>query len=85
MTQAHTHGGFAADPAAALTVAGTGGCCGNPPQATLDLPEPAGLAEITEPAVASGPCCGTAAEAQGACCGTAARTEAVAAGAGCCG
>ncbi|MEV0560543.1 hypothetical protein [Dactylosporangium sp. NPDC050588] len=76
MTQ--TQGGFAADPAAALTVAGTGGCCGNPPQATLDLPEPA---------AASGPCCGTIAEAEadGACCGTGAKTEAVASGAGCCG
>lgn len=85
MTEIQTHspvqGGFAGDPAAALTVTGTGGCCGNPPQATLTLPGPA------EPAAASSPCCGTAAEAkaEGACCGTAAKTEAVASGAGCCG
>ncbi|MEV4139087.1 hypothetical protein AB0J72_43850 [Dactylosporangium sp. NPDC049742] len=73
-----TQGGFAGDPAAALTVVGTGGCCGNPPQATPDLPEPG---------AASGPCCGTAAEAEadGACCGTGAKTESVASGAGCCG
>jgi hypothetical protein len=80
-TQTTVQGGFAGDPAAALTVAGTGGCCGNPPQATLALPEPADSAAV------SGPCCGTAAEAtaEGACCGTAAKTDAVASGAGCCG
>jgi hypothetical protein len=71
-------GGFAGDPAAALSVAGTGGCCGNAPQATLVLPDPDATA---------GPCCGTTAEAQaaGSCCGTAARADAVATGAGCCG
>jgi hypothetical protein len=86
-----TQGGFAGDPAAALTVTGTSGCCGNPPRATLPLPdvaEPAHPAEAaTAPAGAASPCCGTAAEATqaGACCGTAAKTEAVASGAGCCG
>jgi hypothetical protein len=77
MSDTQTRGGFAGDPAAALSAAGTGGCCGNPPQATLALPEPA----------ASGPCCGTAAAAaaEGACCGTTAKSDAVAAGAGCCG
>ena len=76
MTDTQRSGGFAGDPAAALAVAGTGGCCGNPAQATLALPDPA-----------ASPCCGTAAEAQAgnACCGTAARSEAVATGAGCCG
>lgn len=71
-------GGFAGDPAAALSVAGTSGCCGNPAQATLTLPEPTGAAS---------PCCGTTAEAQdaGSCCGTTAKAEAVASGAGCCG
>jgi hypothetical protein len=72
-----TGGGFAGDPAAALNMAGTGGCCGNPPSATLGLPEVA-----TE-----GICCGTAAEASasGSCCGIAAKADAVASGAGCCG
>ncbi|MFC7535372.1 hypothetical protein [Actinoplanes sp. GCM10030250] len=71
-------GGFTGDPAAALTVAGTGGCCGNPPQAGPALPEPA---------TAGAPCCGTTAEARqaGSCCGTAAKQDAVAAGQGCCG
>jgi hypothetical protein len=71
-------GGFAGDPAAALSVAGTGGCCGTAPQATLVLPDP-------DPD--AGPCCGSAVEAQAAnsCCGAAARADAVAAGAGCCG
>lgn len=71
-----TTGGFAGDPAAALTVAGTSGCCGNPPRATVTLPE-----------TTAGPCCGTTAEAQqaGACCGATAKAEAVASGAGCCG
>jgi hypothetical protein len=70
-------GGFTGDQAAALPVAGTGGCCG-PRRATLTLPDPA---------TAAGPCCGTAAEAnaEGSCCGTAAKTEAVTSGAGCCG
>ena len=78
MTESPMKGGFAGDPAAALSMAGTGGCCGNPPQATLALPDPS---------AAAGPCCGTAAEAtaDGACCGTAARSDAVAAGSGCCG
>jgi hypothetical protein len=82
MTDTQTRGGFAGDPAAALTVAGTGGCCGNPPQATLTLPDPA---EAT--AAAGSPCCGTTAEATGAgaCCGASAKAEAVASGAGCCG
>jgi hypothetical protein len=77
MTDTPIHGGFAGDPAEALTVAGTGGCCGNPPQATLTRPEPA---------TGTGPCCGTAAEAKAdnACCGTAAKSDAAAAGAGCC-
>ncbi|MEV6929169.1 hypothetical protein AB0M46_32415 [Dactylosporangium sp. NPDC051485] len=71
-------GGFAGDPAAALLVAGTSGCCGNPPTATLDLPEPA---------AASAPCCGTTAEAaaEASCCGSAAKADASAAGQGCCG
>ncbi|GAA2641951.1 hypothetical protein GCM10010399_89780 [Dactylosporangium fulvum] len=62
-TSAPTVGGFAGDPAAALTVAGTSGCCGNPPAATLTLPEPAATGS---------PCCGTTTEAatSGAgCCG----------------
>ncbi|HTJ32261.1 MAG TPA: hypothetical protein VL738_03445 [Dactylosporangium sp.] len=71
-------GGFTGDPAAALTVAGTGGCCGNPPAATLALPEPA---------AAEAPCCGTAAEATaaGSCCGGTAKADALAAGQSCCG
>jgi hypothetical protein len=70
-------GGFAGDPAEALTVSGTSGCCGNAPQATLTLPEPA----------SSAPCCGTQAEAaaENSCCGSAAKSTAVAAGQGCCG
>jgi hypothetical protein len=68
-----------ATPAAAPTVAGPGGCCGNPAQATLPPPHPA--------AETGGPCCGTPAEAQqaGSCCGTTARRQAVDAGQGCCG
>jgi hypothetical protein len=82
MTDTHTpltRGGFAGDPATALSVGGTGGCCGNPAQATTALPEPADAA--------AAPCCGTAAEAQeaGSCCGTTAKVDAVASGAGCCG
>jgi hypothetical protein len=82
MTDTHIQGGFAGDPAAALTVAGTGGCCGNPPQATLTLPDPGQAA-----ATAGSPCCGTLAEATeaSACCGTSAKADAVASGAGCCG
>jgi len=78
MTETHAQGGLTGDPAAVLTVTGSGGCCGNPPRATADPPEPT---------AASGPCCGTAAEAEAeaACCGSAARTGAVASGAGCCG
>ncbi|MEV0136263.1 hypothetical protein AB0H83_48525 [Dactylosporangium sp. NPDC050688] len=78
MTSTQTQGGFAGDPAAALDVAGTSGCCGNPPQAAAPtLPDPRQAA----------PCCGTAAEAAqaGACCGTSAKAEAVASGTGCCG
>ncbi len=78
-TQTPAQGGFAGDPAAALTASGTGGCCGNSPQATLTLPEPA--------SAGGSPCCGPAVEATeaGACCGTSAKAEAVASGAGCCG
>jgi hypothetical protein len=78
MNDTKTQGGFAGDPAAALAVAGTGGCCGNPPRATLELPEPT---------TAASPCCGTPAQAsaEGSCCGAGAKAEAVASGAGCCG
>ena len=78
MSDTQTQGGFSGDPAAALTVAGTGGCCGNLPQATLTLPE------TTE---AAGPCCGTATDAvaEGSCCGSSAKADAVASGQGCCG
>ncbi|GGN97416.1 hypothetical protein GCM10010112_89640 [Actinoplanes lobatus] len=71
-------GGFTGDPADALTVAGAGGCCGNPAQTTLALPEPA--------AETAAPCCGTTAEAgqDGSCCGAAAKRQAVDAGQGCC-
>ena len=76
MTDTRTHGGFAGDPTDALTATGSGGCCGNPPRATLELPEPS-----------TAPCCGTAtdATAEGACCGSTAKADAVAAGQGCCG
>ena len=69
-------GGFTGDPAAALQVSGTSGCCGSPARADLALPEPS-----------SGPCCGTQAEAdsEGSCCGSTAKTGAVAADQGCCG
>ena len=65
--------------AAARTAAGTGGCCGNPPRATLSLPETA--------RADAGPCCGTAtdAAAEDSCCGTTAKADAVASGQGCCG
>jgi hypothetical protein len=79
MSDAQTHGGFTGDPAAAFTAAGTGGCCGNPSQATRALPE------STEGT--AGPCCGTAtdAAAEGSCCGSTAKADAVASGQGCCG
>jgi hypothetical protein len=72
-----TRGGFAGDPAEALTVVGTSGCCGNAPQVTLTLPEP----------TSTGPCCGTQADAaaENSCCGSAAKSTAVAAGQDCCG
>jgi hypothetical protein len=78
MSDTQTSGGFTGDPSAALAVAGTGGCCGNPPQATLTLPETTG---------AAGPCCGTATEAaaEGSCCGSTAKADVVASGEGCCG
>ncbi|BCJ46068.1 hypothetical protein GCM10010168_50160 [Actinoplanes ianthinogenes] len=61
------------------TTPAPGGCCGNPPQPGLALPEAA--------AEAGSPCCGTAAEArqEGSCCGAAAKQDAVASGQGCCG
>jgi hypothetical protein len=69
-------GGFTGDPATALSVAGTGGCCGNAPQSTPAIPDPE-----------AGPCCGTASDAavDGSCCGSVAKADAVAAGRGCCG
>jgi hypothetical protein len=78
MSGTKSAGGFTGDPAAALDVAGTSGCCGNPAQANLSLPESDGAAAT---------CCGTVAEAkaENACCGSAAKTDAVAAGSGCCG
>jgi hypothetical protein len=84
MNDVQTQGGFAGDPAAALDVSGTTGCCGNPPSATLARPGPA--QPISADSAAS-PCCGTAAEATaaGACCGTTAKAGAVASGTGCCG
>jgi hypothetical protein len=74
-----TQGGFASDPAAAFAAGGTGGCCGNPPQATMTLPEPVDTG--------ASPCCGTATEAKASnsCCGAAAKADAVASGVGCCG
>ena len=41
MSDTETRGGFTGDPSTAPTVTGAGGCCGNPPQATLAFPEPA--------------------------------------------
>jgi len=78
MSDTQPRGGFTGDPTAALSAAGTGGCCGNPPRATLTLPETAEVA---------GPCCGTATEAaaEGSCCGSTAKASAVASGQGCCG
>ena len=77
MSDTQTRGGFTGDPNAALSVAGSGGCCGNPPQ----------TASITLPETAGSPCCGTPAQAQesGSCCGATAKADAVASGAGCCG
>ncbi|MFF5297585.1 hypothetical protein [Paractinoplanes globisporus] len=71
MNDTDTSGGFAVDPADALTVTGSDGCCGT----ALKLP------------AAGGPCCGTQAEAsaESSCCGGAAKSTAVAAGQGCCG
>jgi hypothetical protein len=79
MSDTHARGGFTGDPADAFTAAGTGGCCGNPPEATHTLPDPA--------EVAAAPCCGTAtaAAAEGSCCGNTAKADAVASGQGCCG
>ncbi|MEJ3742574.1 hypothetical protein WEI85_04665 [Actinomycetes bacterium KLBMP 9797] len=73
-----TPGGFARDPAAALTVTGSGGCCGTP-ATSVALPDPGDTA--------ASPCCGTPADARaaGSCCGATAKAEAVASGAGCCG
>jgi hypothetical protein len=84
MSVINTEGGFADDPAAALDVSGTSGCCGNPPRATLDRPDPTRSAGAGADGL---PCCGTTAEASAAdaCCGASARAEAVASGAGCCG
>jgi hypothetical protein len=76
MSDTTGRGGFTGDPAAALTVAGSSGCCGNPARTTnITLPEN------------DAPCCGTPAEAQasGSCCGTTAKADAVASGTGCCG
>ena len=80
MSETTTSGGFSGDPAAALSVSGASGCCGNPAQATIALPEPAATP-------AASPCCGTQAEAtaEGSCCGSSAKSDAVAAGQGCCG
>jgi hypothetical protein len=77
MSEIQAQGGFAGDPAVALTVTGSGGCCGNP-SSQVALPDPADQ---------GAPCCGTAAQAQaqGGCCGSAAKAEAVASAQGCCG
>src|SRR5689334_17077471 len=79
MTSPHpATGGFTGDPAEALSVTGTSGCCGNQQRTT---PAPA------EPTATGAPCCGTQHEAtaEGSCCGSAAKAGAVAAGQGCCG
>jgi hypothetical protein len=80
MINEQKQGGFAGEPATALKVTGTGGCCGNPAQATDVL-------AAERPAADSSPCCGTQAEAaaSSSCCGAGAKAEAVAAGSGCCG
>jgi hypothetical protein len=72
-------GGFAGDPADALTVTGTSGCCGNPAQNSRTPPDPAETGPAT--------CCGTPTEAaaEQSCCGTTAKAQAVAAGQDCCG
>ncbi|GIG90677.1 hypothetical protein [Plantactinospora endophytica] len=81
MTTNGSHGGFAGDPHAALTVVGSASCCGNPARATnIRLPDP------TERA--GGTCCGApAAEADSAT--TSPRPEAgadaAATSSGCCG
>jgi hypothetical protein len=70
-------GGFAGDPAEALTPPpSAGGCCGSTPANAVNETDPASCT-----------CCGTAeqAAAEGSCCGTAAKVEAVAVAAGCCG
>ncbi|MBF9131079.1 hypothetical protein ACQEVC_34085 [Plantactinospora sp. CA-294935] len=80
MTVNESPGGFAGDPTAALTVAGSTGCCGNPAQSTnIALPDPADST--------GGTCCGTpaAAVAANSCCAPAAKADAVATGQGCCG
>jgi len=71
MSDTQALGGLTGDPAAALTVAATGGCCGNPPRAEAP----------------ASPCCGTAtdAAAEGSCCGGTAKADALASGQGCCG
>jgi hypothetical protein len=78
MSDTRRGGGFSDDPLQALAATGTGGCCGNPPQNTLTLPDPA---------ASGGPCCGTAADAaaETSCCGSEAKAEAVDSGQGCCG
>ncbi|MGW0434248.1 hypothetical protein ACWDV4_17130 [Micromonospora sp. NPDC003197] len=93
MTTNESLGGFAGDPAAALTIAGSAGCCGNPAQTTnIALPNPGDTT--------GGTCCGTpavAVAASDACCAPAAETDPaaeanpvvkadpVATGTGCCG
>ena len=78
MSDTRRGGGFSGDRLQALAAAGTGGCCGNPPQTTLALPDRA---------AAGTPCCGTAAQAaaENSCCGSTAKADAVDAGQGCCG
>lgn len=80
MSERTTVGGFAGDPAAALSVTGSGSCCGGTAQVGSILPPPG-------EAATGGPCCGTREDARvaGSCCGTGARAEAVDAGQGCCG
>jgi hypothetical protein len=80
MTVHQSPGGFAGDPAVALTAAGSAGCCGNPAQATnITLPDPADTTGAT--------CCGTssAAVVANACCAPAATADVIATGTGCCG
>ncbi|MEV4760763.1 hypothetical protein AB0J86_37455 [Micromonospora sp. NPDC049559] len=88
MADDQTVGGFTGDPLAALTVAGSAGCCGNPARDTnITLPEPTGTV---------GSCCGTPAAAGstassrgtptqgGTCCGTPASADPDTAAQGCC-